>query len=63
MTLLTRLEVAGLLRISVATVDRMIIDGRLRAIKSGSSHAAHVRIPEDAVAEYVREHTTETAAR
>lgn len=47
--LLTRHEVANLLRVSRATVDRMIQDGRLRSIKVGRMR----RIPLSSVDEWL----------
>jgi excisionase family DNA binding protein len=61
--LLTKREVAERLRVHIGTVDRMIKDGRLKAIKNGHpSGAGHVRISEDALAEYLRENTIEATA-
>lgn len=49
--LLTRREVADLMRVSVQTIDREIKRGHLRAVKVGKQ----VRIPEGAVRDYVEQ--------
>ncbi|MGH3379514.1 MAG: helix-turn-helix domain-containing protein [Actinoallomurus sp.] len=61
--LLTKAEVASRLRVHPGTVDRMIKDGRLTAIKNGAPNGAgHVRISEEALADYLRENTIEVNA-
>lgn len=49
--LLTRREVADLMRVSVQTIDREIKRGHLRAVKVGKQ----VRISEGAVRDYVEQ--------
>lgn len=49
--LLTRREVADLMRVSVQTIDREIKRGHLRAVKVGKQ----VRITEGAVRDYVEQ--------
>lgn len=61
--LLTKREVATRLRVHVATVERMIKDGRLKAIKNGAPGTpARVRISEDALNDYLRENVVEASA-
>ncbi|HEY1944518.1 MAG TPA: helix-turn-helix domain-containing protein [Roseiarcus sp.] len=47
----TRLEVIARTRLSRATIDRYIADGRLRVVRFGRS----VRISESALAEFIAE--------
>lgn len=55
--LLTVAEVASLLRLSKMTVYRMVNSGALPALKVGRS----VRVPEQAVDEYLRRSLTDSA--
>lgn len=60
---LTKAEVAARLRVHIGTVDRMIKDGRLVAIKNGDpSGPGHVRISEEALDEYQRKYRVEASA-
>ena len=54
--LLTVDETAEALRVSRATVYRLIDAGRLSAVRIGAGRRAHIRIRTDALAELLREH-------
>lgn len=61
--LLTKYEVAERLRVHPHTVDRMIKDGRLKAIKNGDpGKNGAVRISEEALAEYLANSVVEASA-
>jgi excisionase family DNA binding protein len=51
-------EVAKLLGISKMSIYRYIDEGKLRAIKTRGEFSGRVRIPADAVAEYLEANTT-----
>ncbi len=52
----TRDEAAGILRVHVRTVDRLIADGLLKASKGPGKNGA-VRIADEALADYVERST------
>jgi len=56
-TLLTLGEAAERLTLSARTVRRKAATGEIRAVKLGNGPTCRVRIPEDAVTEYLDIHT------
>ncbi|MBI4612725.1 MAG: helix-turn-helix domain-containing protein [Planctomycetes bacterium] len=51
---LTRNDCARILRVSVRSVGRLIANGKLAAFKLSATQQGRVRIPADALAEFVR---------
>lgn len=58
--LLTKTEVAEILRVHEATVSRYIKKGLLRAVKNPGTNG-HVRIEKESVDEYLAKHVVEAA--
>jgi excisionase family DNA binding protein len=51
-------EVAKILGISGMSIYRYIDEGRLRAVKLRGEEVGRVKVPHDALVEYIRENTT-----
>lgn len=60
--LLRKREVADALGISVSTVERLIGDGRLQALKLSKGRSGRVRVPESAVDEFVAKKMRDTGS-
>ncbi|HEY6279513.1 MAG TPA: helix-turn-helix domain-containing protein [Streptosporangiaceae bacterium] len=60
--MLTASQVCERLRISRETLRQLIQSGQITAIRVGPGPTAHVRISEDALAEYVERQTVKPAA-